>query len=284
MCVLKLRYKYIPVLWESGEIGTGELIMTEHIKKRAQRSPNYPIQPLQWAVETALTLLEKEGLHAIPADIVAQNLGYKDSSNGKVRRVLANLKAFGVIDKAPGGKLTISQGVQRYKLIPSDEEKNTYLKQWLKKPLLYKKLLDKHQDGLPSDAVLLFELVDEHGFNEEAAGKAIKVFRASLDFVKSKAGASDEAPDDIDDDEFEGEDTEEQPLLDQQQRNIPPLQRNPLPPATDNVRYPIRLAGGRMAWIEVPERFYEADKNKLRAQIEIIGTEDEDNDFGGMEM
>ena len=96
--------------------------MTEQVKKRAQRSPNYPIQPLEWAVETALTLLQKEGLHAVPADIVARNLGYKDASNGKARRILANLKAFGVIDKASGGKLVISQDVQRYKLIPTDEE------------------------------------------------------------------------------------------------------------------------------------------------------------------
>lgn len=261
--------------------------MIENVKQKTQRSPNYPIQPLQWAVETALTLLKKEGLHAVPADIVARNLGYKDASNGKVRRVLANLKAFGVIEKAPGGKLAISQGVQRYKLIPSDDEKNAYLKQWLKKPLLYKKLLEKYQDGLPSDAVLLFELVDEHGFNEEAAGKAIKVFLASLDFVESKAGTVDEAADDTDDGEFDEEDNgsaAEQPPLDQKPANTPPLQQNPPPPATDSVRYPIRLAGGRMAWIEVPERFYEADKKKLQAQIEVIGTEDEDNDFGDMEM
>ncbi|TCT21186.1 hypothetical protein [Thiobaca trueperi] len=46
-----------------------------------------------------------------------------------------------------------------------------------------------------------------------------------------------------------------------------------------NVRYPIRLIGGRMAWVEVPDLFYEADKKKLQAQIAIIGTV---NDGGPM--
>lgn len=254
--------------------------MAEPAKKRAPRSPNYPLQSLEWAVTTALDLLEKEGLHAVPADIVARHLGYKDATNGKVRRVLANLKAFGVIERAQGGKLAVAQDVQRYKLIPDEDEKNIYLKQWVKKPLLYKKILEKYQEGLPSDAVLLFELVDEHGFNENAAGKAIKVFRNSLDFVDRVAGGIEGEQDEIDDedhhDESEGgEDTKDA-------HNPPPTPPRidpPPPPDSDRFRYPIRLAGGRRAWIDVPVPFYEVDKEKLRAQIEVIGTDDEDNEF-----
>lgn len=257
--------------------------MTKQVKKRESRSPNYPLQPLEWAVNTALELLEKEGLHAAPADVVARNLGYKDASNGKARRVLANLKAFGVIDKATGGKLAVSQDVRRYKLMPSKDEKNIYLKQWVKKPLLYKKILEKYEDSLPSDAVLLFELVDEHGFNEAAANKAIKVFRASLDFVEHKTRSISDSDEDDDNDDFEGEEgLKDQPPVNDSPP--PPGQQPPPPPVNNGLRYLIRLVGGRMAWIEVPECFYEADKNKLRAQIEIIGTEDEDNDFGDMEM
>lgn len=266
--------------------------MTEQVKKKALRSPNYPIQPLEWAVTTALELLTKDGLHAVPADIVARNLGYKDAKNGKVGRVLANLKAFGVIEKAPGGKLAVSKDVQRYKLVPTEDEKNTYLKQWLKKPLLYKKVLEKYQADLPSDAVLLFELVDEHGFNESAAQKAIKVFRASLDFIDHKTGGIEE---DFEEDEDLGSDDEQVPPPPPPPRHgqvtpPPPPRHGQVPPppspppASDSFRYPIRLAGGRMAWIEVPSAFYEADKVKLRAQIEVIGTDDEDNDFGDFEM
>lgn len=66
-------------------------------------------------------------------------------------------------------------------------------------------------------------------------------------------------------------------------------QQRPLPPQpqsthSEGVRYPIRLAGGRMAWIEVPDPFYEADKKRLQAQLAIIGTVDEDNEFEELNM
>lgn len=238
------------------------------------RSPNYPIKPLGWAVEQALGLLEQEGLHGVPPDIIAQYLGYKDAKNGNSRRVLANLKAFGVIEKVASGKLSVSQDVQRYKLMPTENEKNIYLKQWIKKPLLYKKILNKYGDDLPSDAVLLFELVDEYGFSEVAAKKAIKVFRESLSFI-STSNDSDEI--DMDDDSFDEElieppivaTTERAKLLNSQTQQ--PLSQN-----DESFKYPVRLYGGRMAWVEVPVPFYSTDKEKILAQIQVIGTDDED--------
>lgn len=266
--------------------------MNDNVRKRAPRSPNYPLQSLEWAVDCGLTLLEKENLHAVPVDIVANNLGYKDAKNGSAARALANLKAFGILAKAAGGKLAVSQDVQRYKLTPNESDRISFLKQWLKKPLLYTKLIEKYSDELPSDAVLVYELVDEHGFNEDAAQKAIAIFRESLDFVESKSG------DEVSEDEAEPDETEnEQEINDSASVNVqeeakssPPQSKNPPPgnqppaPASGNVRYPIRLAGGRMAYIDVPDPFYEKDKAKLKAQLEIIGTVDEDNDFGDFEM
>lgn len=263
--------------------------MPANTKKRAARSPNYPIQPLEWAVNNALELLEKEGLHAVPPDIVARNLGYKNANNGKAGRILANLKAFGVIEKATSGKLAVSQDVQRYKLTPTDSDKKSYLKQWLKTPLLYRKIMDKYENDLPSDAVLLFELVDEHGFNEDAAEKAIKVFRESINFYKRATNSfnlasenSEQAPEE---DEYSTDASiEEQQITTQSSSTttgvVHEQTKTVLPQTnTDNFRYPIRLAGGRIAWIEVPVPFYEVDKSKLKAQIEIIGTDDEDGDI-----
>lgn len=273
--------------------------MIEHIKKRAGRSPNYPMQTLEWAVNTALELLEKEGGHAVPPDIVARNLGYKDASNGKASRILANLKAFGVIDSVPGGKLAVTKDVQRYKLTPTAEDKRSFLKQWLKKPLLYRKIIEKYDRDLPSDAVLLFELVDEHSFNEAAAITAIKVFRDSLNFVMGNAnshdslnGVNDEGGEDEEEDIAPQETTVNQQIKKTAETastssNFHPPQITPasqVKSSQESLKYPIRLAGGRMAWIEVPVPFYDADKNKLRAQIEIIGTEDEDNKLGGFNM
>lgn len=268
--------------------------MNDLVKKRANRSPNYPQQTLEWAIKSGLTLLAKEQLHSMPVDIAAQGLGYKDANNGKARSVLANLKSFGILKKAAGGKLAVSQDVQRYKLAPSEADRLTYLKQWVRKPLLYSKLLDKYTDGLPSDAVLIFELVDEHSFNEDAAQKAIDVFRESLRFVETTAnkfngiGSLDEETiqeNDVEqeDDPIEQNDSKvNEKLVNSQNNSVksPP----PSMPLSGNVRYPIRLAGGRMAYIDVPDPFFEKDKEKLKAQLEIIGTVDEDDDYEAYDM
>ncbi len=41
-------------------------------------------------------------------------------------------------------------------------------------------------------------------------------------------------------------------------------------------RIPVRLPGGRRAWLLIPAPFYNADKARLKAQIDLLFTE-EDN-------
>jgi hypothetical protein len=41
-------------------------------------------------------------------------------------------------------------------------------------------------------------------------------------------------------------------------------------------RIPVRLAGGRRAWLLIPHEFREADKTRLKAQIDLLLTEDEE--------
>lgn len=266
------------------------VVMTENIKKPTHRSPNYPLKPLDWAVETAMVLLGKEGKHAVHPDIVAQNLGYKDASNGMVRRVLANLKAFGVLEKAAGGKLAVSSDVSRYKIMPTEEGKRVILEQWLRRPGLFANILDKYNLDLPSDKALLFELVEDYGFSEQAAESAIAVLRSSISFVQSTGRGDeegegegiDESPDrDISDDADMAHmsDADKPKPRSESARTV--VEAVQVSVADAGVKYPVRLSGGRMAWIHVPESFYQADKKKLRAQIEVIGTEDEDYDFEG---
>lgn len=268
------------------------MMADETTTKRAHRSPNYPQQSLDWAVETGLKLLDKEGVHAVPPDVVAVNLGYKDATNGRAARVLANLKAFGILQKAPGGKLAVSKDVQRFKLHPADADRAALINQWLKKPLLFSKLLEKYDGNLPSDRALVFELVDEHGFLEPAAQSAIEVFRASLKYAEQfSAGLAIDVP--LEDSaEDEHQEIEVAVAAPPKHPSVPaPVQHGgstshsaPVSAVREGVRYPIRLAGGRMAWIEVPDPFYEADKKRLQAQLAIIGTVDEDNEFEDLNM
>ncbi|MNR68298.1 hypothetical protein D3C85_1927750 [compost metagenome] len=41
-------------------------------------------------------------------------------------------------------------------------------------------------------------------------------------------------------------------------------------------RIPVRLSGGRRAWLVIPQVFFEADKKRLKAQIDLLLTEDDE--------
>ena len=41
-------------------------------------------------------------------------------------------------------------------------------------------------------------------------------------------------------------------------------------------RIPVRLPGGRRAWLLIPSPFFTADKDRLKAQIDLLLAEDED--------
>jgi hypothetical protein len=44
-------------------------------------------------------------------------------------------------------------------------------------------------------------------------------------------------------------------------------------------RIPIRLRGGRRAWLEIPTPFYAADKERIKLQVDLLLTEEDERDF-----
>lgn len=46
-------------------------------------------------------------------------------------------------------------------------------------------------------------------------------------------------------------------------------------------RIPVRLTGGRRAWLVIPTPFYSADKSRLKAQIDLLLTAEEEGDEEG---
>ena len=43
-------------------------------------------------------------------------------------------------------------------------------------------------------------------------------------------------------------------------------------------RIPVRLPGGRRAWLSIPTPFYAADKERLKAQIDLLLTEEDETE------
>lgn len=233
------------------------------------RSPNAPSKPLDWAVSSSQNILNKEGNHALPPDIVANSLGYKDSGSGPARQAIATLKSYGMLDKE-GSKLRLSQSVQRFKLALTEDGKNAILQEWFMSPPLFSELLNKYGSTLPSDPVLIHDLVLEKNFTEKAAKKVVENLRSSIEYAHLDSNMPEKLE----------EHATNQPTTSVEQIGETIITSQLQPPTqalvSNTVRYPVRLAGGRMAHIEVPENFYNKDKEKLQAQLSIIGTLDED--------
>ncbi|AQT61117.1 hypothetical protein [Cellvibrio sp. PSBB023] len=154
------------------------------------KTPNSPRFSLSWALDKMLILLEKEGIHPVAPDIMAQHLGYSNSSNGQAATVLGTLRMYGLLLKAPHRKDVISEDIKRFRFTPYDEEKSQLANKWLRTPKLFSTVLTKYQGNLPSDPALRYELIREYNFTEETANKFIKILKESIDFANSFSSAS----------------------------------------------------------------------------------------------
>lgn len=239
-----------------------------------KKSPRAPSMPLGEALEKALRIYDKERRHAAPTDVIAQNLGYKSANNGAALTAIASLRSYGLLEKAQDGKLAISKSVETYRFAPDEALKNQLLIQWLKAPTIFATLLDAYGSGLPSDATIRFQLI-EQGFNPASAESLLDVFKHSVDFTKYFDVKSV-------DDHVQSQNNEPQ----DSPANLSPRTSDFTAPggielASQNSsathdRIPVRLSGGRRAWLEIPSPFFAADKKRLKAQIDLLLAEDDE--------
>lgn len=239
--------------------------MVEDLRKKSPRAPSLALDE---AIERVFRVYEKERRHAAPADIVAQDIGYKSANNGAALSALASLRYFGLLDRSAGGKLAVTKEVEDYRFAPSEEMKRAFEVRWLRSPPVYAELLDKFEDGLPSDAVLRFELIQK-GFTPSSVESVVAAFKRSVEFARPFEAKSAKPT-------FESDDAAPS------EKAAPPIIPDGAAPsiaqlpevAIDVDRIPIRLSGGRRAWLEIPTPFFEADKVRIKAQIDLLLTED----------
>jgi hypothetical protein len=242
------------------------------IDKPRKKSPRAPSIPLDEAIDRAQKVYEKEARHAAPSDVVAQDIGYKSANNGAALAVLASMRYFGLLERPSEGKLAVSKDVETYLYAPDDEVKRALRSKWLRAPAIFADLLDAFPGELPSDANLRFDLI-KRGFTPATSEALIGVFRKSAEFAGHGSGSSPKgsSPEKTD---SEGLSTVSIPLNDESS----PHHSQPtisIPSSNDEVdRIPVRLSGGRKAWLIIPSPFFEADKARLKAQIDFLLTED----------
>jgi len=235
---------------------------------------------LKEAVDRVGKAYEKEGLHPANADIVAHHLGYKSAGNGAAKRALAALGYYGLLERPSEGMLAVTKSFQEYKFAPSEELRTQTLRKWLLNPGVFAELLEKFPDRLPSEASLKYELIQK-GFSPEAAGECLTAFLESVQYVQSLSSNVDaEAPKAV----GETTDANVEAIDDQRGLDSPTAGTRPTATATapeivedeDSDRIPVRLAGGRRAWLVIPSPFYAADKRRLISQIELLLADDDE--------
>lgn len=227
-----------------------------------------------------MRIYEKDRLHPIPTEIAAKHMGYASANNGAALQCLASLRYYGLLDRPRDGFVAVSKDVEAFRLAPTEDSRKVFLRRFVSTPPLYAALLDRSNAGMSSYESLKHELI-QRGFMPGSAGTVAAAFMRSVEFADALGPAlpPDSAPEAV--------------LQESAQDGSGPAAFAPIAarwqsPAGDvpgagieaagHDRIPVRLTGGRRAWLVIPALFYDRDKERLKAQIDLLWTQDGDDE------
>lgn len=235
-----------------------------------KKSPRAPSMALSEAIDAALKIYSQDRRHPIPVELAAQHLGYKGANNGAAIKALASIRYFGLLGRPQEGQLAVEKEVEDYHFAPHPEQKAQLVRKWLLTPPVFAEVLNKFADGLPSDSALRYDLI-QRGFLPDAAEALVGVLKSSVEFAHyydkqspcTVDGPESAKPDSGNAAGGTGETAAEMGVPSTSAASV----------AVD--RIPVRLPGGRRAYLEIPVPFFEADKQRLKSQIDLLLTEEE---------
>ena len=249
-----------------------------------KKSPAAPSCSLQEALAKVEQIYKAEGLHIAPVDAAAKAMGYTSAKSGASVRALATLKMFGLLESKGSGMVSVTKSFQSYRLAPDDRTRQGCLVEFVKKPKIFAGMLSAYPDGLPSDETLKHMLVVDAGFVEGSAEPVIRDFRQSIEFAEFYVANHNydidgvEARNAIDVGDvtglLSGNREDEETVV--KASNLTAL--TPQISEDYDTPIPVRLKGGRKAWITLPNPFFESDKERLIAQINLVYADDANED------
>lgn len=147
----------------------------------ATRSPNYPQADLGEAIEGIRKIWNEDGKNKVAAEAAIHHLGYT-SMNGAAQVSLSVLKKYGLLE-SKDGKVWVSD--LAVDLLEGRDNPSVYRTALVKAaflPALFQELRNDFPDSIPSPDSLRFHLIKQ-GFNPEAATKAAKAYRETMELV-----------------------------------------------------------------------------------------------------
>jgi hypothetical protein len=179
------------------------------------------------------------------------------------------------LERPETGKLAVSGDVQSFHYAPNEDLKKELLRKWLTTPPVFAQLLEQYEGGLPSDPTIRYDLIQQ-GFKPGTAESILKAFKESVEFAKyyeDRENTPERLEPSVD------RESDDQSVA--TSTRVPESVRAAIvasPTKTEADRIPVRLDKRRRAWLEIPTPFYEADKQRLKAQIDLLLTDDEGED------
>ncbi len=206
-----------------------------------------PSLSLPNALTYAAQLAQAHGERHTSALAASQTIGWGHNKT-KAHRILSALRLYGLLDMPQGmGQVVLTETCRRLLATRDPHTRDALRLACLKRPDVFATLLKRFPatgpEDLPSDETLEHALVGM-GLSQLRARGVIKRFRRSLAFAAPSSTPAPRAP----------------------VRKTAPY----------DVSIPVRLSGGRKAWLTLPNPFYEEDKTMLLAQVKLIYADDED--------
>ncbi|TEA79925.1 hypothetical protein [Allopusillimonas ginsengisoli] len=257
------------------------------VNSSRKRSPRAPSISLEEAVDRVRNVYDVEGSRAAPTEAVAQHMGYKGANNGAALQALASAKYFGLLEKPEDGRIRVTEGFEQFLLAREEVQRKSRLVQFLRNPPLYAELLARYKKLTTSTDALRSDLI-KRGFNPIAAEVALAAFLKSVEYAdySSNNGASSDVvtlSTDLTVNSDNGVTAATALSDDASGRTslaagaFASLSPVPTPlwldAGMDSI--PVRLPGGRKAWLAIPTPFYADDKQRLKAQIDLLLTQEQ---------
>lgn len=146
------------------------------------RSPSYPSTSISQAIDLVRRIHQAERTNPIDREVAAKAMGYTGIS-GRSATVLSDLNQYGLVERAGKSELRVTPLAVEL-LYPDDQRTwQEALKQAVRKPELFQRIMDRFTDGLPSANALQSFLIKQD-FTHSAIPAAVRAFQETYSYLE----------------------------------------------------------------------------------------------------
>lgn len=146
------------------------------------RSPNFPILPLEEAINVAKAIWDKNRKAPIAREAAAKDVGYTGLT-GRSMQVLGSLNQYGLVEITAKGLTRVTQLAENILIGFPEDVKQSAIAEAGRTPPLFREIYDKFDGHIPGENAIRSFLL-QRGFTNEGVEKALKSFNSTNRFVE----------------------------------------------------------------------------------------------------